>query len=129
MGKAQFIDASLTKEVSHDKEAKTTHRLTEEDGRMEAARSTALEGKRFMTPIFSPDLHAMFVGSDAERRAHGLLAHSMESFLRHLHMQVNSPHAAHHNEAPHEPMEHEFHRIPNRSQAAPLERHCQESRQ
>jgi hypothetical protein len=58
---------------------------------MEAARSATVEAKRAMTLTFSPDLHAMLVGADADRRVHGLPAHTMESFLHHRHMQVNNP--------------------------------------
>ena len=68
------------------KEAKKTQRLTEENARTEAARATTVEEKCAMTSTFTPDLHAMLVGADAKRRAHGLPVHTMESFLRHLHL-------------------------------------------
>jgi len=82
-----------------------------------------------MTSTSTPDLHAMLVGADAKRRAHGLPAHTMKSFLRHLHLQVNNPQAAHQNAAPQDPMEHDLHLIPGSSQGAPSEGHCQEGRQ
>ena len=64
MGKAQFADASLTKEVRQYKEAKKTQRLTEEDARREVARATAVKRKQAMTPTSLMDLHTMLVGAD-----------------------------------------------------------------
>ena len=124
LGEAQFAYASRKKEVRQYKEAKKTQRLTVEDVRMEATRLAAVEGKRAMTLTFFPDLHAMLVGADADKRAHGFPAHTKESFLRHLHMQVNNPHAAHQNLALQEHMEHELHRMHGRSQGVPSVGHC-----
>ncbi len=129
MGKTPFADASLTKFVRQYKEAKKTQRLTEEDARRETARATAVEAKRAMTPTSTPDLHAMLVGADAERRVHGLPAHAMESFLLHVHLQINNPQAAHQNATPQEPMEHDLQSIPGHSQGDPAKGHCQEGRQ
>jgi hypothetical protein len=67
---------------------------------MEAARAAAVELKHAMTPSATPDQHAMLAGTDAYRRERGLPAHTMESFLHRLHLQVNHPQAPHQNASP-----------------------------
>ncbi len=61
--------------------------------------------QRAKSPIFSADLHAMIATTDADRRDRGLPAHTMESFLLHLHELVNKPQAAHQNATPQDPIE------------------------
>jgi hypothetical protein len=112
----EFADVTLTKEVRHYKKTKKTQRFTEEISRKEVARTTTVEEKRAKSPIFSPDLSAMLVAADAVRRVKGLLAHTVESFLHHLHMQISHPQATHQNAAPQEPMEQDLHRNHCRSQ-------------
>ena len=85
----QFVDAIYTKEVHQYKEIKKTHRLIDDEARREAARAAKVEEKHSKFPLPSPDLHAMLQVADAVMRVHDLPAHTMESFLQHLHMQVN----------------------------------------
>ena len=91
MGKTQFADATLRKEVRQYKEAKKTQRFTKEGSDIEVARTSAVEKKRAKSNIFSPDLHAMLVVADASRRAQSLPTHTVESFFHHLHLQLNHP--------------------------------------
>jgi hypothetical protein len=112
-----------------DKTRYKTTRVSEYESRREADRSAVVEERRARSPIFSADLHAMIATEDAARRSRGLPPHTMESFLLHLHEQVNIPQAAHQNAAPQDPMEQDLQFGPGRSQGAPAEGHCQEGRQ
>ena len=108
-------DATVTKEIRLCQEVKKLQRATEEEARREAARSAALAEKRAKSPIFSHDLQTLVASADADKRDRGLPAHTMESFLLHLHEQVQNPQAAHQNTAPQDTMEQDLHRIPGRS--------------
>ena len=84
----------------------------------ESERSAAVGERRAKSTIFSADLHAMIATADADRRNRGLPPHTMETYLRHLHEQVNKPQAAHQNAAPQDPMEKDLHLDLGRSQGA-----------
>ena len=57
-----------------------------EDAHREAARTADVDHGRAKSPVVMPDLHAMLLTSDASRRANGLPPHTLETFLRDLHM-------------------------------------------
>jgi hypothetical protein len=110
-------------------EARKAQKFSQDEACREAARKAAVQDKRAKAPIFSPDLHAMLLVADADKRALGLPAHTMESFLLHMQTQVNHPKATHQNSAPQDPMEQELHRNHGRSQGALVEEHSEKDRQ
>jgi hypothetical protein len=57
-----------------------------EDAHREAARKADIDNGHDKSPVVMPDLHAMLLASDASRRANGLPPHTLETFLRDLHM-------------------------------------------
>ena len=65
--------------------------MTEENSRRDAARSVAVGDKRAKSPILNADLYAMLGAADAAKATVGLPAHTMESFLFYLHMQISLP--------------------------------------
>ncbi len=82
LGRPNYVD---------DKTRCRTTRVSEYESRREADRSAAVGERRAKSPIFSADLHAMIATADAARRSRGLPPHTMESFLLHMHEQVNKP--------------------------------------
>ncbi len=80
LGRPDYVD---------DKTRCRTTRVNEYESKREAERSAAVGERRARSPIFSADLHAMIATDDAARRSCGLPPHTMESFLLHLHEQVN----------------------------------------
>jgi hypothetical protein len=120
LGRPSYVD---------DKTRYKATRVNENESRREADRSAVVEERRARSPIFSAELQAMIATEDAVRRSRGLPPHTMESFLLHLHEQVNQPQAAHQNAAPQDPMEQDLQVGPGRSQGAPAEGLCQEGRQ
>jgi hypothetical protein len=75
----------------------------------------AVEARRSVSPIFSPNLQAMIVAEDAAMRELGLQPHTMEIFLLYLHARVPNPQAAHQYEAPQDHLEEELLSAPGRS--------------
>ena len=84
LGVAQFSNG-------REKEHKRAQRLTDEESKREAARAATLLSKRALSPIITPDLNALLIVADADRTMRGLPAHTLESFLHHMHEQATIP--------------------------------------
>ena len=117
LGKGHYTDERA-------KEHMKAKRLEDEGARRETARAAAVEQKRERSPIFTPDMQAIFSIADVDRTMRGLSAHTLNSFLIHLQEQGHITHVAHQNEAPQDHMEHDLHPYPGRSQGGPSSGHC-----
>jgi len=103
LGMAHYADST-----TQYKDVKRAQWATEEDTRREAARTTAVTERRAKSPVLSPDLDAMLLTSGAARKVHGLPPHTLETFLQDMHRHALYPQAAHQNETPQEPTEHDL---------------------